>query len=98
MTVGAGQASSVVQKVNNPTSTRETWVRSLGWEDSLEEGMAKHSSILTWRIPIDRGTWWAIVHGVAQSQTRLSDKAQHSTAHRSRAISLAKSVAPGRHV
>ena len=30
---------------------RETWVRSLGWEDPLEEGMATHSSILAWRIP-----------------------------------------------
>ena len=29
----------------------ETWVRSLGWEDALEEGMATHSSILAWRIP-----------------------------------------------
>ena len=33
----------------------ETWVRSLGWEDSLEEGMAIHSSILAWRIPMNRG-------------------------------------------
>ena len=33
----------------------ETWVRSLGWEDPLEEGMATHSSILAWRIPMDRG-------------------------------------------
>ena len=31
--------------------TEETWVRSLGWEDPLEEGMATHSSILAWRIP-----------------------------------------------
>ena len=30
---------------------RETWLRSLGWEDPLEEGMATHSSILAWRIP-----------------------------------------------
>ena len=41
----------------------ETWVRSLGWEDSLEEGMATHSSILAWRIPTDRGAWQATVHG-----------------------------------
>ena len=51
----------------------ETWVRSLGWEDSLEEGMATHSSILAWRIPMDRGAWQATVHGVAKSWTRLSD-------------------------
>ena len=39
-------------------------VRSLGWEDPLEKGMATHSSILAWRILKDRGAWWAIVHGV----------------------------------
>ena len=52
---------------------RETWVRSLGWEDSLEEGMATHSNILAWRIPMDRGAWQATVHGVAKSWTRLSN-------------------------
>jgi len=51
----------------------ETWVRYLGWEDPLEEGMATYSSILAWRIPKDRGAWWATVHGVAKSQTQLSD-------------------------
>ena len=45
---------------------QETWVQSLGWEDPLEEGMATHSTILAWRIPMDRGAWWAIVHGVAK--------------------------------
>ena len=39
------------QTVKNPPAMRETWVRSLGREDPLEEGMATHSSILTWRIP-----------------------------------------------
>ena len=52
---------------------RETWLRSLGWEGSLEGGMATHSSILAWRIPMDRGAWQATVHGVAKSQTQLSD-------------------------
>ena len=52
---------------------RETWVQSLGQEDPLEEGMATHSSILAWRIPMDRGAWWATVHRVAESRTRLSD-------------------------
>ena len=40
--------------VKNPPAmqeVQETWVQSLGWEDPLEEGMATHSSILTWRIP-----------------------------------------------
>ena len=66
-------ASLVAQTVKNQPSMQETWVQSLGWEDPLEEGMAACSNILAWRIPMDRGTWWAIVHGVAKSQTRLSD-------------------------
>ena len=45
--------------------TQEMKVRSLGWEDPLEEGTAIHSSILAWRI-MDRGAWWAMVHGVAK--------------------------------
>ena len=45
----------------------ETWVHSLGWEDSLEEEMVNHSSIFSWRISMDRGDWLAIVHGVAGS-------------------------------
>ena len=44
-----------------------------GQEDPLEEGVATHSSILAWRIPTDRGAWWATVHGVAKSRTQLSD-------------------------
>ena len=41
----------VAQTVKNLPATQETWVRSLGWEDPPEEGMATHSSILAWRIP-----------------------------------------------
>ena len=52
---------------------RETWVRSLGWEDPLEEGMAAHSSILAWRISVNRGAWRATVHGVANSRTQLGN-------------------------
>ena len=48
--------------------------QTLGWEDPLEEGMTTHSSILAWRIPMDRGAWWAAVHGVAKSQTQLSNE------------------------
>ena len=47
-------------------------VGDLGWEDPLEEGMATHSSILAWRIPMGRGAWWATDHGVAKSQIQLS--------------------------
>ena len=52
---------------------QETWVQSLGWEDPLEEGMATHSNILAWRIPMDREAWRATVHGVTKSWTRLCD-------------------------
>ena len=71
-------ASLVAQTVKNPPAMRETWVPSLGWEDSLEEGMATHSSILAWRIHMDRGAWRVTVHMVAKSwmQQRLST-AQH---------------------
>ena len=65
--------SLVAQLVKNPPAMRETWVRSLGWEDALEEGMTTHSSILAWRISMDRGAWRATVHGVTKSWTRLSD-------------------------
>ena len=51
---------------------RETWFQSLGWEDPLEEGMATHSSILAWKIPMDRGAWRATVHGVPKSWTQQS--------------------------
>ena len=55
--------------VKNLPAVQETQVRSLGQEGPLEEGMATHSSILAWRIPMDRGAWQAMVHEVAKSQT-----------------------------
>ena len=64
-----GEASLVAQMVKNLAATWETTVQSLGWEDPLEEGMATHSSILAWRIPMDRGAWRATVHRVTKSQT-----------------------------
>ena len=48
-----------------------TWVQAMCWEDALEEEMATHSSIVVWRIPMDRGAWWATVHWVAKGQTWL---------------------------
>ena len=63
----------MAQTVKNLPAVQETWVQSLGWEDPLEESMATHSSILAWRIPMDRGAWCATVHGVAKSWTRLSN-------------------------
>ena len=70
-------ASLVAQMVKNPPAMWETWVWSLGWKDPLEEGMAAHSSILAWKIPTDRGAWWAMVHGVAE---RDMTEWYHSTA------------------
>ena len=67
------RASLVAQMVKNPPAMRETWTGSLGWEDPLEEGMTTHSRILACRIPMDRGAWWATVHGVTKSQTQLSN-------------------------
>ena len=66
-------ASLVAQMVKNPSARRETWVWSLSWEEPLEEGMATHSSIFAWRIPVDRGAWRAAIHGVTKGQTQLSD-------------------------
>ena len=66
---------SLAQMVKNLPVMRETWVQALGWEDSLEESMATHSSTLAWRIHMDRGASWATVHGVAKSRTRLTNKA-----------------------
>ena len=61
------QASLVVQLVKNLPATWETWVRSLGWEDPWEEGMATHSSILSWRTLMDKGIQQATSqHGVPE--------------------------------
>ena len=59
--------------IKNLPAMWETWVQSLGWEDPLEEDMATHSSILSWRTPMDRGAWQAVVHQIAKSRTQLSD-------------------------
>ena len=50
---------------------RETWVRSLGWEDPLKKGTATHSSIL--ENSMGRGAWRATVDGVPKSRTQLSE-------------------------
>ena len=54
---------SVVKNLHAVQESQETWIRSLGREDPLEEGTATHSSVL----PVDRGTWQATVHGVSES-------------------------------
>ena len=62
-------ASLVAQMVKNLPAMRDTWIQILGWENPLEEGMATHSSILAWRIPMDRGAWQESTG--SQSQTQL---------------------------
>ena len=66
-------SSRVAQVVKNLPAMQEIWIQSLGWKDPLEEGRATHSSILAWRIPMDRGVWQAIVHGITKSWIQLSD-------------------------
>ena len=61
--------SLVTQLVKNSLTMWETGVRSLGREDPLEKSMESHSMILTWRILVDRGAWWATVHSVPKSWT-----------------------------
>ena len=58
------------------------WVQSLGQEAPLEEGKATHSSVLAWRIPMDRGDWQATVHRVTKSWTRLKRLSTHTCIQR----------------
>ena len=51
------RASLVDQTVKTPPAMQETWLQSLGREDPLEKEMATHSSILAWKIPMDRRAW-----------------------------------------
>ena len=55
-----------IQQGKNLPGMQETWVWFLGWEDPLEEGMATHSNILVWRIPMVRRAWRATGHYVAE--------------------------------
>ena len=52
----------MAQTAKNRPAMWDSWIPSLSWEDPLEEGMAIHSSILAWRIPMDRGA----CHGIAK--------------------------------
>ena len=72
-TIQMGMGFPCGSAVKNLPPMKEMWVPFLGQEDPLEEGMATHSSVLAWRIPVDREAWWATVHGVTKSQTQ-----QHS--------------------
>ena len=56
---------------------RETRAQSLGGEDPLEQEMATHSSILAWKNPMDRGAWWAPVHG-GRKETGMTERLHFS--------------------
>ena len=70
------RASLVAESVKNPPAVQETWVRFLDWEIPWGRELATQSSILAWRIPMDRGAWWATVYDF----TELDRTEQLSTA------------------
>ena len=70
----------MAEMVKNLSALQETRVRSLDWEDPLEEGMATHSSILAWRTPMDRGAWRATVQRVSNSWMQLKQPSIHAKA------------------
>ena len=63
----------MAQTVKNLPAVQEIWVQSLGWEDPLEKQVATHSSYSCLENSMDRGAWWATVHGVTKSWPRLSE-------------------------
>ena len=67
------RASLVAQMVKNVPAMQETWVQSLGQEDSPGEGHGNPLQYSCLGNPMDRGAWWATVHGIAKSRTRLSN-------------------------
>ena len=67
------EASVVAQTVKNLPAMQETWVQSLGWEDSPGEGNGNPLQRSCLENPMDRGACEATVHGVSKSQTRLSN-------------------------
>ena len=73
MLIGASQVELVVNNSAASAGDIEMWVRSLGGEDPLEEGMATLSSILAWKIPTGREAWWTTVLGVIKSWIRVNN-------------------------
>ena len=67
-------ASLVAQSIKNLPAMQEIWVQLLGQEDPLEKEMVTLSSILAWRIPMDKGAWQATVHGLARVGHNLATK------------------------
>ena len=82
--------------VKNPPELQNTqktlWVRSLGQDDPLEEGMATQSSILALKNPMDRGVWQATAHRVTQSWTQLKGLSTHIHIHNISILCICMSV------
>ena len=68
LALGFPVSDSAVKNLPTMQETQEMQFQFLSWEDPLEEGMATHSSILDWRIPMDRAAWQATVHRVTKSR------------------------------
>ena len=66
----------MAQTVKNPPANAEDLGSIPGLGRFSRGGMATLSSILAWRISMDRGAWWATVHRVSKSRIRLSNEAQ----------------------
>ena len=67
------KASLVAQTVECLSAMQETWVRSLGWEDPLEKENGNPLQYSCLENSMERVAWWATVHGVTKSRTRLSE-------------------------
>ena len=65
--------------VENLPAMQETQAQSLGWDYPLEKSLATHSSTLARRIPMDRGAWWATIHGIAALET--TEVTEHASIH-----------------
>ena len=67
------RASLAAQPIKNLLAMQEIQVQFLGGKEPLEQERVTHSSILAWRIPMDRGPWGARIQGIAKNQARLSN-------------------------
>ena len=68
-----GQALTTYIWFTDASRSAGFWDPSLFLQFTSEKAMAPHSSTLAWKNPMDAGAWWAVIHGVAKSRTRLSD-------------------------
>ena len=62
-----------LRQLTNMPQMQDTWVQSPGWENPLEEGIATHSSILAWRILMDRRAWWATCSPWDRKETDMTE-------------------------